>query len=183
MRIGVRTLVKRSSALVGAAALITAVAGGVGAADGHGGQGQRGAETQEIASSVLGHDVKYTLTAIRSTKDPLLASVRLKVFVERGGVFDLSDQTLVGKRDGFFWFPLTGRGAICQFSTASTDPAPIAVSLLITPAIGCSPAQHFTVRDGKFTSDGTPTQQPHGAMHAGGGAMAEAVAPKRSRRA
>jgi hypothetical protein len=33
--------------------------------------------------------------------------------------------------DGWFWFPLTGKGAICRFSTASTEPAPVAVSLLL----------------------------------------------------
>jgi hypothetical protein len=52
--------------------------------------------------------------------------------------------------DGWFWFPLTGKGAICRFSTASTEPAPVAVSLLVTPSIGCSAAAHYEIRDGRI---------------------------------
>lgn len=115
----------------------------------HGGQA---AETRQIASSILDADenVKFTLTAIRSTADPLRASVRLKAFVRQHGKFVLSDEVRVGAVDGWFWFPVTGRGAICQFSTASTNPAPVTTSLLITPAIGCSPPRSFELRNGKL---------------------------------
>ena len=111
-----------------------------------------GTESRQIASSVLGRDVKFTLTALRSKADPLAASVRLQVFTLRGGAWKESDRATVGEVDGFFWFPLTGRHAVCTFSTASTEPAPVAVSLLITPSIGCSPAENFQVEDGKIVS-------------------------------
>ncbi|MES4902434.1 MULTISPECIES: hypothetical protein [unclassified Streptomyces] len=152
-------------------------------AHGGGTGGGKEAETRQIASSVLDADdnVRFTLTAIRSTKDPLRASVRLKAFLREHGRLVLSDEVRVGAVDGWFWFPVTGRGAICEFSTASTNPAPVTTSLLITPAIGCSPPEHFELRDGKFTSDGRGTRSPHGGVHAGAGGMAEHTAAQRVR--
>ncbi len=47
----------------------------------------RSAERRRIASSVLGKDVKYTLTALRSRTDPLAASVRLQVFTFDNGTW------------------------------------------------------------------------------------------------
>jgi hypothetical protein len=55
----------------------------------------------------------------------------------------------VGDVDGWFWYPLTGSGAVCEFSTASTEPAPLTVSLLITPSIGCSEPTHYVVKQGR----------------------------------
>jgi hypothetical protein len=171
MRMDIGALAGRGTALLTAVTALTMVAAAPVAAGGHGGQA---AETRQIASSVLGEDLKFTLTAVRSAVDPLAASVRLKAFVQRDGVWRLSDQVLVGEVDGWFWFPLTGRGAICEFSTASTDPAPVAVSLLITPSVGCSPAEHFQVRNGGFSTLGG-VRHPHGAVGTGGGAMADVV--------
>ncbi|MDX3227093.1 hypothetical protein [Streptomyces sp. ME19-01-6] len=138
--------------------------------------GGKEAETRQIASSILDADenVKFTLTAIRSTADPLRATVRLKAFARQHGRFVLSDQVRVGAVDSWFWFPVTGRGAICEFSTASTNPAPVAVSLLITPAIGCSPPERFELRDGKFEADSPTARSPHGGVSTGGGGMAAA---------
>ncbi|MBM9507886.1 hypothetical protein [Actinacidiphila acididurans] len=143
-------------------------------AHGGGTTGGRPAESRQIASSVLDADenAEFTLTAIRSTVDPLAASVRLKAFVRQHGRLVLSDEVRVGAVDGWFWFPVTGLGAICEFSTASTNPAPITVSLLITPAVGCSLPEHFELRDGKFEADGSSARAPHGGVSAGGGGMA-----------
>ncbi|MFI1733591.1 hypothetical protein ACH40E_31120 [Streptomyces acidicola] len=144
-------------------------------AEAHGGRTNGGlaAETRQIASSVLDADenIKFTLTAIRSTADPLRASVRLKAFMRQNGKFVLSDEVRVGAVDGWFWFPVTGRGAICEFSTASTNPAPVTTSLLITPAIGCSPPQSFELRDGKFEANGNSARTPRGGVSAGVGGM------------
>jgi hypothetical protein len=115
------------------------------------------------------------LTAQRSTTNPLAASVRLKAFVQRGGAWSLSDQVLVGQEDGWFWFPLTGSGAVCGFSTANTNPAPIAVSLLVTPSIGCAPTEHFQLRDGRFSAVGSGARKLHGGVNTGGGGMAYAA--------
>jgi hypothetical protein len=178
------TLVRGGAVLATAAATVAMLAAPVGTAEAeaHGGRtaGGHAAETRQIASSVLGADenVKFTLTAIRSTADPLEASVRLKAFVRKDGRFVLADSIRVGAVDGWFWFPLTGRGAICEFSTASTDPAPVAVSLLITPSVGCSPAERFELRDGRFTNQGDSARPPRGGVGAGGGGMAGRTADR-----
>lgn len=117
------------------------------------GPSQDGAgESQVIARSVLGRDFTFTLTALRSEEDPNLASVRLRVFTFQDGKWKQSDQATVGDVDGWFWFPLTGRHAVCEFSTAGTEPAPVAVSLLITPSVGCSPTEDFEVVDGRINA-------------------------------
>lgn len=109
------------------------------------------AEHRRIATSVLNRDFKFTLTALRSQTDPLAASVRLQVFTFKDGAWRESDRALVGEVDAWFWFPLTGRHAVCEFSTAGTEPAPVAVSLLITPSIGCSPTENFQIGNGQIT--------------------------------
>ena len=179
MPIQANALMRGGAALATAAATVAVLAAPAGTAEAetHGGRtaGGRAAETRQIASSVLDADqnVTFTLTAIRSTADPLAASVRLKVFVRKDGRSVLTDSVRVGAVDGWFWFPLTGRGAICEFSTASTDPAPVAVSLLITPAVGCSPTENFESRAGRLTPQGHSAQTPHGAVSAGGGGTAD----------
>ncbi|MFJ7073708.1 hypothetical protein [Streptomyces sp. NPDC098781] len=106
-------------------------------------------QTRQIASSVLGSDYKITLTALRSPEDDLAASVRLQVYTRGDGGWKESDRVTVGDVDGWFWYPLTGKGAVCEFSTASTEPAPLTVSLLITPSIGCSEPTHYVVKQGR----------------------------------
>ncbi|MEU9986988.1 hypothetical protein AB0E10_09315 [Streptomyces sp. NPDC048045] len=105
--------------------------------------------TKLIASSVLGSDYKITLTALRSTGDQLAASVRLQVYKQTDGVWKESDRVTVGDVDGWFWYPLTGSGAVCEFSTAGTEPAPLTASLQITPSIGCSEPAHYVVKQGR----------------------------------
>lgn len=112
----------------------------------------RPAESRQVASSVLDRDFMFTLTALRSQADSLRATVSLRVFTMQGGAWKESDRVTVGAVDSFFWFPLTGRHAVCKFSTASTEPAPVAVSLLITPSIGCSPTENFRVVDGRIVT-------------------------------
>ncbi|WP_375546819.1 hypothetical protein [Streptomyces gossypii] len=136
---------------VGAAAFATL--GTAGAAEAGGPAGQQRAQTVErerIAASVLGDDYKITLTALRSDTDPYAASVRMRAFTQQDGAWQESDRVTVGEVEGWFWFPLTGSQAVCQFSTASTEPAPITVSLLVTPSIGCSAPEAFELRDGRF---------------------------------
>ncbi|GAA1421501.1 hypothetical protein GCM10009601_21510 [Streptomyces thermospinosisporus] len=136
----------------GAAGAGTGGAGSAGSAGSAAPQSQKSAqktERQQIARSVLGDDYKITLTALRSAEDPYAASVRLQVFQKSGGSWKESDRVTVGEVGGWFWYPLTGKGAVCQFSTASTEPAPLTVSLLVTPSIGCSDPVHYLVKDGR----------------------------------
>ncbi|WP_246101799.1 hypothetical protein [Streptomyces cyaneus] len=135
-------------AVTAAVTLLTAAvlgAAGAGASN----AGTAAPQTRQIASSVLGADYKVTLTALRSTDDQNAASVRLQVYTQSGGAWKESDRVTVGDVDGWFWYPLTGRGSVCEFSTASTEPAPLTVSLLITPSIGCSEPTHYVVKQGR----------------------------------
>lgn len=135
---------------VTATALVALAATALGAAGAGASQADTAApQTRQIASSVLGTDYKVTLTALRSTDDEYAASVRLQVYTQVNGAWKESDRVTVGDVDGWFWYPLTGRAAVCQFSTASTEPAPLTVSLLLTPSLGCSEPTRFVVREGR----------------------------------
>ncbi|WP_371660554.1 hypothetical protein [Streptomyces sp. NBC_00280] len=132
-------------------ALLTAAA--LGTADGSAGASDTVTAPRQsklIASSVLGSDYKIKLTALRSSQDEYAASVRLQVYTQTAdGAWKESDRVTVGEADGWFWFPLTGKVAVCEFSTASTEPAPLTVSLLVTPSIGCSEPAHYVVKQGR----------------------------------
>ncbi|MDQ1013745.1 hypothetical protein [Streptomyces afghaniensis] len=127
--------------------LMTAALGAAGA--GAAGADTTARQTRQIASSVLGSDYKITLTAVRSTQDEYAASVRLQVYTQSDGAWKESDRVTVGDVDGWFWYPLTGKGAVCEFSAASTEPAPLTVSLLRTPSLGCSEPAEYVVKEGK----------------------------------
>ncbi|MEV5357741.1 hypothetical protein [Streptomyces sp. NPDC052693] len=132
------------------AALTLTLAAALGAAGaGASSAGTTAPQTRQIASSTLGSDYRITLTALRSPQDEYAASVRLQVFTQSGGAWKESDRVTVGDVDGWFWYPLTGKGAVCEFATASTEPAPVTVSLLLTPSLGCSEPAHYTVREGR----------------------------------
>lgn len=133
------------------AALLTALtATALGAASaGASSAGTAAPQTRQIASSQLGSDYKVTLTALRSAQDEYAASVRLQVYTQSNGAWKESDRVTVGEVDGWFWYPLTGTGAVCEFSTASTEPAPMTVSLLLTPSLGCSDPTHLVIKEGR----------------------------------
>ena len=131
-----------------AASLVALSATALGAA-GASATGAAAPQSRQIASSVLGGDYKITLTALRSAEDEYAASVRLQVYTQRGGAWKETDRVTVGDVNGWFWYPLTGKGAVCEFSTASTEPAPLTVSLLLTPSLGCSDPTHYLVKEGR----------------------------------
>ncbi|MBR8639783.1 hypothetical protein KEF29_11950 [Streptomyces tuirus] len=141
-----RTRLRRGTA-AGLTVLMAAALGAAGA--GASSAGTAAPQKQQIASSVLGTDYKITLTALRSTEDEYAASVRLQVYTQSGGAWKESDRVTVGDVDGWFWYPLTGKGAVCEFSTASTEPAPLTVSLLLTPSLGCSEPAEYLVKEGR----------------------------------
>ncbi|MFH9011830.1 hypothetical protein ACH4C6_10665 [Streptomyces sp. NPDC017943] len=152
-----RTRLRRGTA-VGLTVLMAAALGAAGAGASTAGtaapqkhQTQQAQQAQQIASSVIGSDYKITLTALRSTQDAYAASVRLQVYTQAGGTWKESDRVTVGETDGWFWYPLTGKGAVCAFSTAGTEPAPLTVSLLLTPSLGCSEPAHYVVEDGRVS--------------------------------
>ncbi|WP_039931730.1 hypothetical protein [Streptomyces viridochromogenes] len=145
-----RTRLRRGTA-AGLTVLMAAALGaaGAGASNADTAAQKQQIQKQQIASSVLGSDYKITLTALRSTEDEYAASVRLQVYTKSGSAWKESDRVTVGDVDGWFWYPLTGKGAVCEFSTASTEPAPLTVSLLLTPSLGCSEPATYLVKEGR----------------------------------
>ncbi|MET9506597.1 hypothetical protein ABZY42_33665 [Streptomyces sp. NPDC006622] len=137
-----RTRLGVTAALVALSATVLGAAGASAA-------GTAAPQSRQIASSVLGGDYRITLTALRSAEDEYAASVRLQVSTRTGGAWKETDRVTVGDPEGWFWYPLTGKGAVCAFSTASTEPAPLTVSLLLTPSLGCSDPAHYVVKDGR----------------------------------
>ncbi|MGP3998887.1 hypothetical protein [Streptomyces sp. 8N706] len=145
-----RPLARKGAALITAAVALTTVTAAGAQATGSPETRVARQQTQQIASSVLGQDHKITLTAVRSVDDQYAASVRMQVYAYSGGAWKETDRITVGEADTWFWYPLTGSGAVCEFSTAGTDPAPISVSLLVTPSIGCSEPAHYRLQDGQI---------------------------------
>jgi hypothetical protein len=122
-------------ALVTAAGLLTtgAAASAAGAS-----QPQR----RQLAVTALS-DFKVVLTATRAAGHPLLATVTAAGFRRAGGGWALIAVKRIGQASGWFWFSVQ----TCSLTTTQfkngTSPAvvrfdSIKVSLLVTPAIGCS---------------------------------------------
>lgn len=123
------------AALVTAAGLLTMVA----AASATGvSQPQR----RQLAVTTLS-DFKVVLTATREAGHPLLATVTAAGFRRSGSGWTLIAIKRIGKASGWFWFSVE----TCSLTTTqlknNTSPPVVTfdsvkVSLLITPAIGCS---------------------------------------------
>jgi len=111
-------------------------------------------ERRQLAVTTLS-DFKVVLTATRESGHPLLATVTAAGFRRSGRGFQLIAVKRIGKVSGWFWFSVeTCSLKVTQLKNNTVSPSPavvrfdsIEVSLLITPAIGCS---------GTFTERFTP---------------------------
>jgi hypothetical protein len=95
-------------------------------------------QTSRLASATVGTDLTVTVRAQRTGESS--ANVYL-AFSSHGSQWS---ERVPGE---WFWYPLTGQGAVCEFSVTSrpnTKPV-VGLSLLITPSIGCSDTLHYTV--------------------------------------
>jgi hypothetical protein len=95
-------------------------------------------DTRQLASATVGTDLTVTVRAQRTGDSS--ANVYL-AFSSHGSQWS---ERVPGE---WFWYPLTGQGAVCGFSVTSlpnTKPV-VGLSLLITPSIGCSDTLHYTV--------------------------------------
>ncbi|MFF1449695.1 hypothetical protein ACFVYF_16345 [Streptomyces sp. NPDC058274] len=152
VRKGIRNRVRTRRASTATLALLMAgILGTAGASSAD--TSARAQQKKQIASSVLGSDYKITLTALQSPEDQYAATVELRVYKQSGGAWKETDLVTVGDVNGWFWYPLTGSGSVCEFSTASTEPAPLTVSLLVTPSIGCSDPVNYLVKEGRVYAD------------------------------
>jgi hypothetical protein len=75
------------------------------------------------------------------------ATVTIAASRLRHGAWRALGRRVVGRRDGFFWFPLTGAGAVRDLHL---DPrtGKIRLRLLLTPALGYSAAYRFIATGG-----------------------------------
>jgi hypothetical protein len=101
--------------------------------------------TSQIAVTTLGKDVRTTLTAVRGSGSgggTPVATVTVAAYERSAGKWKLIGRQLVGQRNAWFWNVVTGKGAICRFSTSGQSPYPIEVRLLVSDSIGCSAATY-----------------------------------------
>jgi hypothetical protein len=99
----------------------------------------------QIAVTTLGKDFRTTLTAVRGSGSgggTPVATVRVAAYERSAGKWKLIGRQLVGQRNAWFWNVVTGKGAICRFSTSGQSPYPIEVRLLVSDSIGCSAATY-----------------------------------------
>jgi hypothetical protein len=102
-------------------------------------------QRRQLAVTALS-DFKVVLTATREPGHPLLATVRAAGFRRSGSHWKLIARKRIGKASGWFWFAVqTCALQATQLKNNTVSPSPpvvrfdsIKVSLLITPAIGCS---------------------------------------------
>jgi hypothetical protein len=91
-------------------------------------------------------DFKVVLTATSEPGHPLLATVTGAGYRRSGSAWTLIATRQIGKASGWFWFSVESCAlTITQLKNNTVSPSPpvvrfdsIKVSLLITPAIGCS---------------------------------------------
>jgi hypothetical protein len=102
-------------------------------------------QQRQLAAATLS-DFKVVLTATREPGHPLLATVTAAGYRRSGSAWALIATKQIGKASGWFWFSVqTCSLTITQLKNNTISPSPpvvrfdsIKVSLLITPAIGCS---------------------------------------------
>jgi hypothetical protein len=98
----------------------------------------RAAQSRQIASATVGTDLTATVTVTRSGDTDADAYI---TFSSNGS------KTSERVPGDWFWSPLTGKNAVCEFGIDNRPGAKpvVDLSLLITPSIGCSETAHFTV--------------------------------------
>jgi len=138
----VNRLRSRAAALVLAVTALSATLLPLGLA--HASPSTAGAATKQITVSTLGQDFRASLTAVRgpSNGGAPAATVRVAVYKRSAGAWRLIGRQTVGANNAWFWNVVTGRGAICQFSTSDVAPFPMQVRLLVSASIGCSDATY-----------------------------------------
>jgi hypothetical protein len=102
-------------------------------------------QQRQLAAATLS-DFKVVLTATREPGHPLLATVTAAGYRRSGSAWTLIATKQIGTASGWSWFSVQACSlTITQLKNNTVSPSPpvvrfdsIKVSLLITPAIGCS---------------------------------------------
>jgi hypothetical protein len=134
---------------MGLAAAIAAIAVLLGV----GVSGTAGAESAAPARTrVAEAQIREMRAVVTATRTPdLTATVRLHVQTRRPGGWHDAGTLVVGKRQGWFWYVLRGRGAVCAFTVSGMPARTLDLRLLVTPSIGCEAStHHFRVEQGRL---------------------------------
>lgn len=109
------------------------------------------ASTRRIARKQRG-GLLVVLTATRtsSAAPAPRATVRIRALRRRHGAWREIGRRIVGRRNGFFWYPLTGRHAVQGFRVNPHTGA-IRFRLLLTPALGYSRPYRFNAAGDHLT--------------------------------
>ena len=105
---------------------------------------EQATSTRHIARKQRG-DLRVILTATRTpgAAPAPRATVRIRALRRRHGTWREIGRRIVGRRNGFYWYPLTGRYAVREFRVNPRTGA-IRFRLLLTPALGYSTSYRFT---------------------------------------
>jgi hypothetical protein len=111
------------------------------------------AHSREIAVATLG-EFRVTVTATRVAEEGGIptATVYLAAYRNADDTWERIDRQVVGRRGAWFWYPLTGGGAVCTLSTSDSQSHPTELSLLLSASTGCSESYRFQVRDGRLVA-------------------------------
>lgn len=102
-------------------------------------------ESQQIASGTAG-DFRVVVTATKGDDNPPTATVLVEGFQRSGDGWKSAGTMPVG--DELFWFVVTTKGGVCDFSVADAPTQVMTIKLNLSPSLGCAPAETFRVANG-----------------------------------
>jgi hypothetical protein len=102
-------------------------------------------ESQQIATGTVG-DYRFVVTATKGDDNPPTAAVVIEAFQRRGGTWQSLGSQPVG--DELFWFVVTTKGGVCDFSVADAPQPTTTIKVNISQSIECGPAETFHVDNG-----------------------------------
>jgi hypothetical protein len=104
-------------------------------------------ESQQIATGTAG-DFKVVVTATKGADNPPTASVSVEGFQRKGNDWQSIGSQPVG--DDWFWFVVTDKGGICDFSVSDVPEATTTIEVSLSPSAECAPAETFHADNGRL---------------------------------
>lgn len=104
-------------------------------------------ESQQIASGTAG-DFRFVVTATKGEENPPTAGVLVEGFQRTGDGWKSVGTQPVGEE--FFWFVVTSKGGVCDFSVADAPTPTTTIKVNISQSVECAPAETFRVDNGKL---------------------------------
>jgi hypothetical protein len=110
------------------------------------------AETQATLAEITVGDYELALTAERVDEEEDLPTATVTLRATPVGADRATDEIVVGTYAGFFWHPVTGSEAVCEFAAEPTaDGADVEVQILLSASLGCSQPFGFVLTSGELS--------------------------------